>query len=91
MAIKAELVGGLTKLRVIVCPMNIVAGGTGHSMLVHHTLHEIVALDPVLVSRAVGVMDEVSLPESDVFELPTICKAQTDVIANRPVVGFAIE
>ena len=91
MTSQAEFVRGLAQLRVVVGPMRVVAGGAGHPVTVHHALHEIVALHPVLVRRAICKVKEVSLSKRDVFELPVVGQVQTGAIAHRPVVGFAVD
>jgi len=91
MAIEAELVSGFPQLRVIVRAVDIVTGGAGHTVTVHHALHEIVALHSVLVGSSIGEVQEVGLSKADVFELPVIRQTQADVIAHRPVVGFAVD
>lgn len=59
--VQTELLGGLSQLRVVRCAMHIVAGCTGHSPAIHQTLHEIVPLHPVLMSSAIGKVQECRL------------------------------
>ena len=90
-AIQAELIRGLSELRVVLRAVYVVAGSAGHAVPVHHALHEVVALHPVLVRGAVGEMSEIGLAQRDVFELPVVRKMKPDVVADGPVVGFAFD
>ena len=72
MAIEAELVGGFAQLRGVVRSVDVVAGGAGYAVTVHDALYKIVALHPVFVSRAIGEVQEVSLSEHHVIELPKV-------------------
>jgi hypothetical protein len=60
-------------------------------MLVHDALHKVIALHPVLVCGSVREVRECGLIQGDVFELPIVLKMKTDTVANRPVVGFALD
>jgi len=60
-------------------------------VFVHDALHKIIPLHPVLVAGSIREVKEISLAKCDVFELPIVCKAQADVIANRPVIGLAFD
>ena len=51
--IKTELISGLAELCVIRRAVNVVAVETRDAATIHHTLHKIVALHPVLVCCAV--------------------------------------
>ena len=92
MTIKAEGIGGLPQLRVVRCTVNVVAIETRNATTIHHALHKVVALHPVFVGRAVGEIKKIlRFTKCVVFQLPIIGELQADVIANRPVVGFAID
>ena len=56
MTIQTQLVRWLSELCVIVGTVCIVAAKTGHAVLVHRTLHKVVALHPILVRGAVWEM-----------------------------------
>jgi hypothetical protein len=60
--IEADLVCGLSKLRIVVGAVYVVAGGTGNSVTVHHALHEVIPLHPVLMRCSVREMSEGCLP-----------------------------
>ena len=72
-------------------PCDIVASEAGDAAAVHHALDEVVALHAVLVRGAVGEMREGGLAELVIFELPEILQIQAHVIADRPVVIFAVD
>jgi len=91
MTVQTELVRGLSELRIVLGAMNIVTGCAGHTVAIHHTLDEVVALHPVLMSCAICEVKEVCLSKSNVFELPVIRQTQSNVIANGPVIGFAFD
>ena len=57
-AIKADLVGRLAKLSIVLSAVYIMARSACDSFSVHHALHEIVPLHPVLMRRSVREMSE---------------------------------
>ena len=71
-AVEADLVYGLTKLRIVFSAMYIMARCTGDALLVHHTLHEVIALHSVFVSGPVSKMSERCLPQCVIFESPVV-------------------
>ena len=56
MTIQTQLVRWLSELCVVVGAVCIVAAKTGHAVLVHRTLHKVVALHPILVRGTVWEM-----------------------------------
>ena len=91
MAVQAQLVCRLSELGDVFGAVNIVTGSAGDTMLVHDALHKVIALHPVLVCGSVREVRECGLAQGDVFELPIVLKMKTDTVANRPVVGFALD
>ena len=79
MTVEADLVRRFPQLRVVVRTVNVMAGGAGYALLVHHALHKIVALHAVLVGASVRIVVEVRLAERDVFELPVVLQMSTRV------------
>ena len=71
-AFQAHNVCGLHQIRIVLRAVDIVAAETAHAVGIHLAGHEIVALHPVLVRRAVGEMSERLLPELVLFQLPVI-------------------
>ena len=71
--------------------MHVVAGRAGDTVLVHDALHKVIALHAVLVGGSVREVGERRLAQFDVFQLPIILEVKTDVVSNRPVVGFAFD
>ena len=67
MTVQAELIDGLSELRITSSAMDIMTVETGYSAPVHHALNEIVALHAVLMSRAIGVVQEVGRRTERVF------------------------
>ena len=57
-AFKAQDIGRLQEIGVVVRPVHVVAIGAGNAPRVHHARHEIVPLHAILVRRAVGEMCE---------------------------------
>ena len=57
-AFETKNVRQLQQIRVVLRTMNIVATETGDAAGVHDALHEVVALHPVLVRRAIGKVRE---------------------------------
>src|SRR6185503_19141677 len=66
--------------------MRIMAAETGHAVLVHRALDEIIPLHPVLVRGAVREMRERRLAEFVLLELPVIFQVAAHLKTNRPVV-----
>ena len=91
MTVQAEFVHRLSKLRIVLGAMHIMAGRACDTVLVHNALHEVIPLHSVLVCGSVREMGERRLTQGDVFELPIIFKVKTDVVSDGPVVGFALD
>ena len=90
-AVEADLVYGLTKLRIVISPVYVVARCAGDTLLVHHALYKVVALHPVFVSGPVRKMSESRLPQCVIFEFPVVRQAETGAITNRPVVSLSFD
>ena len=90
-AIEANLVHGLSQLRVVLRAVHIVAVEARDPAPVHDALREVVPLHPVLVRRAVRKMCEAQLTQCVLFELPVIPQVQPHVITHRPVVVLSFD
>ena len=91
MTIEANLVRRLAELRIIISAVDIVASSAGHAMSVHHALHKVIALHPVLVCGAVSEIEEICLSKRGAIELPIVGQSKAHVVPDRPVVGFAFD
>ena len=91
MAVEADLVGWLAKLRLVRSPVNVMARCASNPALIHHALHKIVALHAILMRGSIGKVQKICLPESDVFEFPVVLQFLPNVLTNRPVIGFALD
>ena len=91
MTVQANLINWLSQLRVVVRAVHVVAIEAGYAAAVHHTLHKIITLHSVFVSRAVRKMREALFAEFVIFKLPEIREILTHVIADRPVVVIALD
>ena len=90
-AVEADLVYGLTKLRVVFSPVYVVARGAGDALLVHYALHKVIALHPVFVRGSVRKMSESRLPQGVIFEFPIVRQAETGAVTNGPVVSLSFD
>ena len=70
--VQTNHIGRFSQFCVIVRSVNIVATGAGNSVLVHDTLHKVVALHPVLVRRAVREIVEGQLSQRVILQLPEV-------------------
>src|SRR5271155_5793415 len=91
MTVQAELVYRLSELGIVFRSVYVVAGSTSDAVLIHDALHKVITLHPVLVCGSVREVRECGLTQGDVFELPVICQMKTDVVANRPIIGFTLD
>ena len=91
MTVEAELVYGLSELSVVFCAVHVMAGSAGNTVLIHDALHKVVALHPVLMRGSVWEVRECCLTQGDVIEFPEVLQMKTDVVADRPVVSFALD
>jgi hypothetical protein len=91
MTIQAQLVYWLSELRIVLSAMHIVAGRACDTVLVHHALHKVITLHPVLMRGSVREVRERRMTHGDVFELPVVCQMKTAVVANRPIIGFTLD
>jgi hypothetical protein len=90
MTIKAELGRGLDQVRIVSRSMNIVATKARDATTVHHALHEIIPLHPVLVTSAVGKMHECCFAQLVLLEPPKIPQVQSLLETNGPIVILAL-
>ena len=93
MTIEAKLLGRFTQLGIIARSMRIVASETRNTTAIHQALYKIVALHPVLVRRAVGVIEEILPAELRFIEPPEIAKIRGcgHVETDRPVVVTSLD
>ena len=70
--------------------MYVVAGRTSDAVFIHDALDKIIALHPVLMRGTVREVRERRLTQGDVFEFPVVCQMKTDMVANRPIIGFTL-
>jgi len=91
MTVQAELVNRLSELSIVLRAVYVMAGRAGDTVFVHDTLHKIVALHPVLVRGAVREVREARLSQCAVFQLPVVLEMKTNVIADRPIIGLALD
>src|SRR5271156_312391 len=87
-AVEADLVNGLTKLRIVFGPVYVVARCAGDALPVHHALHKVIALHPIFVSGPIRKMSESRLPQCVIFEFPVVRQAETGAVTNGPVVSL---
>src|SRR5271154_2097662 len=87
-AVEADLVCGLTKLRIVFSPVYVVARCAGDALPVHHALHKVIALHPIFVSGPIRKMSESRLPQCVIFEFPVIRQAETGAVTDGPVVSL---
>ena len=90
MTVQAELVDGLSELGIVFRSVYIVTGSTGDAVLIHDALNEVIALHPVFMRSSVREVRERRLTQGDVFEFPVVCQMKTDMVANRPIIGFTL-
>ena len=91
MAGQAHRIPRLAQHCLVFRAVRIVATETRDAARVHEALDEIVALHAVLVSGAVGKVREACFTELVLFKLPKICKVQSNVEADGPVVVLAFD
>src|SRR5262249_21713023 len=83
---QAHRISGLAQDRLVFRAVRIVATETCDATRVHEALNEIISLHAVLVSGAVGKVREACFTELVLFKLPKICKVQSNVEADGPIV-----
>ena len=92
MTIEAECISGFAQLRVIRRAVNVMAIETRDATAIHHALHKVVALHPVLVGRAIREIKKIlRFTKGVIFQLPIIRELQSQVIANGPIVIFSLD
>src|SRR5947199_9308464 len=69
--------------------MDIVTTEAGYASRIHHALHKIIALHPILVSRSIWKMRERRLAQLVFFQFPEVLEIETDVETHRPIVILA--
>ena len=90
MAVKTDHGRRLSQLGIVLRAVRVMARRTRNPPAIHDALNEIIALHPVLVCCPVGIVREVAFAERVRFELPIILQPQSDVVADRPVIRFAV-
>src|SRR5580698_946516 len=91
MTVQTELVYRLSELGIVFRAMYVVAGSTGDTVLIHDALDKVIALHPVFMRGSIREVGECRLTQGDVFEFPVVCQVKTDMVANRPITGFALD
>src|ERR1700719_3360715 len=71
--------------------MRIVAAKARNAASIHQAVDEVVALHAVLVRGPVREVREGGLAELVLFELPVVLKIFADIVADRPIVIFALD
>lgn len=87
-AVQTNLIGRLPQLRIVRRPVDIVTRGACDSVSIHHALHEVVPLHPILVRRAVREVIERRLAQGAIFQPPEVLQLRAGLIADRPIVKF---
>src|SRR5580700_6749386 len=85
-AVEAERRCRLAELRGVLRAVRVMAPRASDSVSIHLALDEVVALHPVLVTRAVGVVREGGLAKLVVLETPVVLEPGADLEANGPIV-----
>ena len=86
----ANLVHGFAQHGLVLRAMWIVTAETGDAALIHQALHEIIALHPVFVRSAVRKMGEGCFTQFVLFKFPEIGQFQPGMVADGPIVVFAL-
>ena len=71
-AVQANLIRGLSQLRIVLRAVHIMAVKASDPAAVHHALCKIISLHAVLVCRTIRKMRETKLAERVILELPVI-------------------
>ena len=82
----AQVTGRFNQVRIVRRAMDVVAAEAGHTTAIHHALHEVIALHPILVSGALGEVHEIRLTELVVLELPVVSQSSALMKTDRPIV-----
>ena len=90
-AVKADLVNRLTKLRIVFSPVYVMTRCANDAPPVHHALNKVIALHPIFVSGPIRKMRESRLPQCVIFELPIVRKTKTGAVPYGPVVRLAFD
>ena len=90
-AVEADLVNGLTKLRIVFSPVYVVARCAGDALPVHHALNKVIALHPIFVSGPIRKMSESRLRRCVILEFPVVGQAETCAVTNGPVVSLSFD
>src|SRR5262249_43152485 len=88
---QAHRIPQLAQHRLVFRAVRIVATETRDAARVHEALNEIVALHAVLVRRTLGKVREACFTELVLFKLPKICKVQSNVEADGPIVVLPLD
>src|SRR5258708_4460517 len=71
--------------------MDIVTTEARYASRIHHTLHKIIALHPILVSCSVRKMSEGCLAQLVFFQFPEVLQIQADMEPHGPIVILAFD
>src|SRR5579863_5059713 len=85
MTTEAERVTGNHQIRAIRIAVDIVTVEAAQPAMVHHTLHKVVALHPILVSRSIWPEVKILNSEQRNFKVPNIRKPLSWKESNRPI------
>src|SRR6185436_184726 len=89
-ALQTDGVPGHTQIRLVVGPVDVMAGGALDALQVHLALHVVVALHAVLVRRAFRPMREARRAQMVFFELPHVGQPSAGLVTDGPVVVAAL-
>lgn len=81
----------LDQQSLIIGAMDVVATRALHAAVIHHALHEIIALHPILVSRSVREVRERGLAQLVLLQFPEALQFLSHVKAYRPVVVLTFD
>src|SRR6266404_2378616 len=88
---EAYAAGRLPQHGVIIRAVRIMAAEAGDAACIHQAGHEVVALHPVLVRRAIRKMCEGRLAKLVILELPEVVQAEAGVKSDRPIIVFSAD
>ncbi len=91
MAFKAHHVSGLKQKGIVVRSVDVVTARALNAAAVHQTLHVIVPLHAVFMSRSICKMGKRRFTQLVFFQLPVILQISANLEAHRPIVVFAFD
>ena len=89
MAGEAERIADGAEVRRVLIAVDLVAVEAANSAMVHHALHEVVALHAIFVGGEVGVLEEIGDARLQRFETPVVGEPLAGQEADRPVIIFS--